>query len=79
MALVDAAKEDRRDRGGSEAGTGEEGPSGQKASKSSMKREDKTMVQAQAVQANVLEEAALDVQLPPGGPGSSWGDPNEPW
>ena len=81
MALAAAAKEDRRDRSGQEE-AGEEGPGGQKASKSARKRRNKVksaLVQAQAVQANVLEEAVLDVQLPPGGPGSSWGDPNEPW
>jgi hypothetical protein len=83
MAIADAAKEDSYDRGGSEAGgTGEEGSGGQKASKSSKRRRNKmksAFVHAQAVQASTLEEAVLDVELPAGGPGSSWGDPNEPW
>jgi hypothetical protein len=82
MAIADAAKEDSYDRGGSEAGTGEEGSGGQKASKSSKRRRNKmksALVQAQAVQASTLEEAVLDVELPAGGPGSSWGDRNEPW
>jgi hypothetical protein len=34
--------------------------------------------QVQAAQASVLE-SGLDVELPPGGPGSSWGDPNVVW
>jgi hypothetical protein len=82
IAMALAAKEDKRDRGGSEAGTGEEGSGGQKASKSAKRRKNKAkgaLVQAQAVQASTLEEAVLDVELPAGGPGSSWGDPNEPW
>jgi hypothetical protein len=82
MALAAAAKDDRLDRGGSEAGTGEEVPSGPKASKSSKRRKNKmksALVQEQAVRVSTLEEAVLDVQLPPGGPGSSWGDPNEAW
>ncbi|KAH9058216.1 hypothetical protein EDB87DRAFT_1578208 [Lactarius vividus] len=56
---------------------------GGKKSRSGRKREDRArtaravaLAQAQATQANVLE-SALDVQ--PGGPGSSWGDPNEAW
>jgi hypothetical protein len=45
-----------------------------------LRDEGNLLAQTQAVQANVLEdsEAVLDVRLPPGGPGSSWGDPNEP-
>ncbi|KAH9018785.1 hypothetical protein EDB83DRAFT_173211 [Lactarius deliciosus] len=56
---------------------------GGKKSKNGRRREDRArsaravaLAQAQATQANVLE-SALDVQ--PGGPGSSWGDPNEAW
>ena len=54
-------------------------------SKSARKRRNKAKVAQEQVQAQVMEaqanevEAALDVQLPPGGPGSSWGDPNETW
>ena len=85
MAMADVAKEYTRARGRQEddTGTGEEGPgpSGQEASRSAGRRKIKAksaQVLAQAAQASVLEEAVIDVQLPPGGPGSSWGDPNEP-
>ena len=85
MAMADVAKECTRERGRQEddTGTGEEdpGPSGQEASRSAGRRKIKAksaQVLAQAAQASVLEEAVIDVQLPPGGPGSSWGDPNEP-
>ncbi|KAH9018784.1 hypothetical protein EDB83DRAFT_173208 [Lactarius deliciosus] len=54
---------------------------GGKKSKNTRKRENKAksaqilaQAQAQAARANFL-----DVELPPGGPGSSWGDPNEAW
>ncbi|KAH9058215.1 hypothetical protein EDB87DRAFT_1578207 [Lactarius vividus] len=54
---------------------------GGKKSKHARKRENKArsaqvlaQAQAQAARAN-----ALDVELPPGGPGSQWGDPNETW
>ena len=71
MALAAEAKE-----GGEE--------SGKKASKSARKRRNRAksaqvQVQAQvlAAQVSVVE---LEIQLPPGGPGSSWGDPDgEPW
>jgi len=59
--------------------------SGGKPSKSAKKRKNKAKMALAQAQAQVLEtqayevEAALDVQLPPGGPGSSWGDPDEPW
>ena len=83
MAMVDLAKEGKRGRQEHGTGTDEEGPdpSGQNESQSARKRKNKAkseLVQAQATQASVLEEALLGVQLPPGGPGSSWGDPNEP-
>ncbi|KAH9174357.1 hypothetical protein EDB89DRAFT_566662 [Lactarius sanguifluus] len=54
---------------------------GGKKSKNARKRGNKAksaqilaQAQAQAARANFL-----DVELPPGGPGSSWGDPNEAW
>ncbi|KAH8984207.1 hypothetical protein EDB86DRAFT_163383 [Lactarius hatsudake] len=54
---------------------------GGKKSKNARKRENKAksaqilaQAQAQAARANFL-----DVELPPGGPGGSWGDPNEAW
>ena len=86
MAMADAAKEGKRDRGRQDDGSaGEEGPGprgGSKMSKSARRRKNKAksaLVQAQAAQVDVLEQAVLDVELPPGGPGSSWGDPNEAW
>ena len=57
---------------------------GQKMSKGARKGRNKAknaraqaQAQEQAAQASLL--AALDVELPPGGPGSSWGDLNEAW
>ena len=54
-------------------------------SKSARKRMNKardaraqTQAQEQATQASLLE-VVLDVELPPGGLGSLWGDPNEVW
>ena len=85
MAMADAAKEGRRDRGRQEDGSaGEEGPgpSGSKLSKSARRKKNtakSAQVHAQVAQVNVLEQAVLDVELPPGGPGSTWGDPNEAW
>jgi hypothetical protein len=66
---------------------GEEGSTegGGKVSKSARKRRNKAktalaQTQAQAMEAHANKvEAALGVQLAPGGPGSSWGDPNETW
>ena len=85
MAMADAAKESKRDRGRQEDGSaGEEGPgpSGSKLSKSARRKKNtakSAQVHAQVAQVNVLEQAVLDVELPPGGPGSTWGDPNEAW
>ena len=79
MAMADVAKEGKRDGSAGEEGPG---PSGSKMSKSTRKRMNKAksaQVQAQAAQVNVLEQVVLDVELPPGGPDSTWGDPNEAW
>ena len=63
----------------------EKSTGGGKMSKSARKRRNKAKTAQAQVQAQVMEaqanevEAALDVQLPPGVPGSSWGDPNETW
>lgn len=58
---------------------------GGKKSKGARKRRNKARIaqvqaqaQVQATQASLLE-AGLDGELPPGGPGSSWGDPNVAW
>ena len=78
MALAAEAKEDSRDKGEKESD--EEG--GQKATKSARKRRNRAKsAQVEALaQALVTQLSAIDVQLPPGGPGSSWGDPDcEPW
>ena len=77
----DPIAEDSRQKGGRV--TNAEG--GQKVSKNARKRRNKArraqaqaQAQEQAAQASLLE-AALDVELPPSGPGSSWGDPDEVW
>ncbi|KAH9174360.1 hypothetical protein EDB89DRAFT_566929 [Lactarius sanguifluus] len=83
MVLAKMAEEDSRRRGGREANARPEG--GLKVSKNARKRRNwaknaqvQVEAQAQAALASLLE-AALDVELPPGGPGSSWGNPNEVW
>ncbi|KAH9018786.1 hypothetical protein EDB83DRAFT_2570317 [Lactarius deliciosus] len=83
MVLAKMAEEDSRRRGGREANTRPE--RGLKVSKNARKRRNwaknaqaQAEAQAQAALASLLE-AALDVELPPGGPGSSWGNPNEVW
>ena len=76
MALAAMAKEDSRIKGGKEAS--EEG--GQKASKNARKRRNRAESAQAQVLATQLSAVELDIQLPPGGPGSSWGDPDgEPW
>jgi len=79
--LAKLAKEDSRKKGGREPNV----ESGQKVSKSARRKKNwardaraQAEAQAQAALANLLE-SALDVELPPVGPGSSWGDPNEAW
>ncbi|KAH8995909.1 hypothetical protein EDB92DRAFT_105687 [Lactarius akahatsu] len=83
MVLAKMAEDDSRRRGGREANARPEG--GLKVSKNARKRRNwaknaqaQAGAQAQAALASLLE-AALDVELPPGGPGSSWGNPNEVW
>ncbi|KAH8981766.1 hypothetical protein EDB86DRAFT_417073 [Lactarius hatsudake] len=83
MVLAKMAEEDSRRRGGREANARPEG--GLKVSKNARKRRNwaknaqaQAEAQAQVALAGLLE-AALDVELPPGGPGSSWGNPNEVW
>ncbi|KAF8262690.1 hypothetical protein EI94DRAFT_1743006 [Lactarius quietus] len=72
MAMADAAK------GESATGTSED-CAGQKLSKSAKKGSNAKSVPAPApAQASTIE-TVFEVELPPGGPGSSWGDPDEPW
>ncbi|KAH9058217.1 hypothetical protein EDB87DRAFT_1627177 [Lactarius vividus] len=83
MVLAKMAAEDSYRRGGRVANARPEG--GLKVSKSARKRRNwakdaqaQAQAQAQAALASLLE-GSLDVELPPGGPGSSWGDLNEVW
>jgi len=55
-----------------------------KGSKNARRRKDKAktalaLPQVQALETQANEVEAMLVQLPPGGPGSEWGDPDEPW
>ena len=80
MAVAEAAKGDSRRKSGSEDDA-EGGGTTKKLTKSARKRKNKArtaQVQAQ-IFAPATQASALDVDIPPGGPGSSWGDPNEAW
>ncbi len=65
--------------GGDKENIGVEG--GRRLSKSARERKTKNALaqaQARATQTNLLQ-SAVEVEVPRGGPGSSWGDPNVVW